>query len=111
MGGEAVISGKRFNTTRAVVPPKPITAAPPPLSAAPITPPAAVTPPAQGFSQAQVEQMLAGQEDRFTQRLQGILASLQRPADKADFYATGFKPELDKDGAISFVKVEYERLQ
>lgn len=117
-GAELVIGGRHFNSDRAQVV-KPISAAPAPRAAAPTlpvapsTPAAAAPPPPETFSKADVEQMLAKQEERFTERLTNLLSSLQRPEsdDKSEFYATGFKPEMDKDGCITFVKVQYERLQ
>lgn len=107
-GGTAVIGGKPFNTARAVVPTKPITAAPPPVAAvAPAPAPAAPAPQVDTFTRAEVEELLREQSDRFDRRLATVLA--QRDDD--GMRPVGFTPVYGPDGEILDLGVRYERVQ
>lgn len=119
-GAELVVDGKSFNAGRAKVDaqraPEPEPAAAPPVAE---PPPAPAPAPESTYTRADVEQLLAAQEAR----LMGVVASLiaqasAPPAEPgepgeatAQMLATGFRPEYDKNGAITFVGVNYERLQ
>lgn len=108
MGAEASIGGRPFNTARAVVPPKPITAAPPPVAAiAPPAPAPAPAPQVDTFTRADVEALLREQSDRFDRRLATMLA--QREDD--GMRPVGFTPVYGPDGEILDLGVRYERIQ
>ena len=107
-GGTADIGGVKFNTARAVVPPKPITAAPPPALPAPaIAAPAPAAPPAADtFTRAEVEKLLAEQSDRFERRIAAVLAETEY-----EDLAASFTPKYDTEGRIVVVDVQYHPLQ
>lgn len=111
-GSEATIGGRPFNTARAVVAPKP--AAPKAVEIPPNPAPALAAPPApETFTRAEVDQMLADQERRLTDRMTQLFASLARPAepDADDLKPAGLKPTYNADGSIAFIGIDWQRMQ
>lgn len=115
MGAEAVIGGRPFNSARAVVQPQAKPPAPP-LAAAAALPLPPAPPAPETFTRAQVEQMLAEQETRLTERMAGMLANLARPAPAAaepedEYHAAALVPEYGPDGMIKRIDIDWQRLQ
>jgi len=116
-GAEVSIDGKVFNSARAQIEPKAITAAPTPR--APVVPVPVAPPAVESFTRAEVERLLAEQDARFTAQLQLIASMVSKPEPEPDaddgkeygMCAVGFTPKYNDDGLITFVGVQYERLQ
>lgn len=112
-GATVTIDGKLFNAGGVKLAP-PTAAAPAPkppaLATTADTAPALAAP---TFTRAEVEAMLAQAEARFQAQLAGVLNTLKtaNQARQEGAVAVGFTPTYDKNGAISFVGVEYQRLQ
>jgi hypothetical protein len=112
-GSELHIDGRPFNTERAQVALPRAAAAPPPAAAERREAPPAAAPLTPSFTLADVEQMLADQEERFMRQLSTMLetiASLKENASEG-LVPEGFTPKYDSDGAITFVGVTYARIQ
>jgi len=115
-GSELHIDGRPFNTERAqvalprtVTPARAAAAPPPPV---PLNTPATAAP-AQSFSLADVEKMLAAQEERFMRQLATMLETISglKESSSDGLVPQSFTPKYDADGVITFVGVTYARIQ
>lgn len=111
-GATVTIDGKLFNAAGVKLAPTAAAPAPKPpaLATTADTAPALAAP---TFTRAEVEAMLAQAEARFQAQLTGVLNMLKtaNQARQEGAVAVGFTPTYDKLGAITFVGVQYQRLQ
>ena len=105
-GAEVIIDGRPFNTARATIQaPKPK-----PAIAVPAAPPApAPVAPEPSFSRAEVERLLAEQEQRLQAQVQTMVAMLKAAERPARPRITAVVPvyDYDKNGAITKVNFQY----
>lgn len=107
-GAEVIIDGRPFNTARAQIqaPAKPLVKPAPVPIAPPI--PAPITP-EPSFSRAEVERLLADQEQRLQAQIQTMVAMLKAAERPARPRITAVVPvyDYDKHGAITKVNFQY----
>lgn len=106
-GAEVVIDGRPFNTARVQI--QPITkpskslATPVPMP----TPPQ--SPPQSTFTRADVEQMLAEQEQRLQAHFLTVVAMMKPAAKPARARPIGVVPTYDQKNAIISVAIKYQQ--
>ncbi len=103
-GAEVIIDGRPFNTARAQIQPP---AKPKPAIAVPPAP--APVAPEPSFSRAEVERLLAEQEQRLQAQIQTMAAMLKASERPARPRITAVVPvyDYDKHGAITKVNLQY----